>query len=57
MVFDILFSDGNAFENDTQQLALLEQLRFRVIPHKALADLKDVQMEINPLGEERDHYP
>lgn len=57
VVFDILFSDGNAFENDTQQLALLEQLRFRVIPHKALADLKDVQMEINRLGEERDHYP
>lgn len=57
VVFGILFSDEDTSETDTQQLALLERLRFRVIPHKALTELEDVQAEIDRLGEERDHYP
>ncbi len=57
VVFGILFSDEDTSETDTQQLALLERLRFRVIPHKALTELADVQAEIDRLGEERDRYP
>lgn len=57
VVFGILFSDEDTSETDTQQLALLERLRFRMIPHKALTELEDVQAEIDRLGEERDHYP
>lgn len=57
VVFGILFSDEDTSETYTQQLALLERLRFRVIPHKALTELEDVQAEIDRLGEERDHYP
>ncbi len=57
VVFGILFSDEDTSETDTQQLALLERLRFRVIPHKALTELEDVQAEIDRLGEEREQYP
>lgn len=57
VVFGILFRDEDTSETDTQQLALLERLRFRVIPHKALTELADVQAEIDRLGEERDRYP
>ena len=57
VVFGILFSDEDTSETDTQQLALLERLRFRVIPHKVLTKLEDVQAEIDRLGEERDRYP
>lgn len=57
VVFGILFSDEDTSETDTQQLALLERLRFRVIPHKALTELADVQAEIDRLGEEREQYP
>ena len=57
VVFNIQYSDGPAFERDSDSLDWLKTLRFRVIDYALSDDTQGVGRMIETLGENRDQYP
>jgi len=56
-VFNIQAVDGMAFTSHSETLDWLEQKRFKVMPRKIVSDIRQAELLIAQMGEQRDQYP
>ena len=53
-VFNVQLAEGVAFTGHTQSLEYLESLKFKVIPHKKLSAISDIDREVLSINENRE---
>ena len=56
-IFNLQLADGREFLTHSETMDYLASQRFRVIPHKVLTSIEDVQREIARINDERHAYP
>ena len=56
-VFNLQLAEGREFASHAETLDYLASQRFKVIPHKTLTGMADVQAEIDRINDERLDYP
>ena len=57
VLFNVQYVEGRSFETHSESLDFLEQMRFRVIPRKACASIKEAQEEVAAIGARKGDYP
>ena len=57
VVFNIQYSDGPAFETDSQGLDWLRAMKFKVIDYQLASSMEAVSSIISDLGDDRERYP
>ena len=53
-VFNVQLAEGVAFTGHTQSLEYLQSLKFKVIPHKKLSSISDIDKEVLSINENRE---
>ena len=53
-VFNVQLAEGVAFTGHTQSLEYLQSLKFKVIPHKKLSAISDIDREVLSINENRE---
>ena len=53
-VFNVQMADGVEFSGHTQSLEYLKSLKFKVIPHKKLSDVSEIDAEVLSINENRE---
>ena len=56
LIFNIQLVEGRRFATHQETLEYLEQLHFKVIPHKTLTTLAEVSREIERMGDHREEF-
>ena len=57
VLFNVQYVEGRSFETHSESLDFLEQMRFRVIPRKVCASIKEAQEEVAAIGARKGDYP
>lgn len=57
VAFNIQYSDGTVFENDSEGLDWLKSLKFKVVDYFVADSMVKVQSLIEELGDDRERYP
>ena len=57
VLFNVQYVEGRSFETHSESLGFLEQMRFRVIPRKVCASIKEAQEEVAAIGARKGDYP
>ncbi len=53
-VFNVQAAEGVSFESHTQSLEYLRSLKFKVIPHKKLSQISEIDAEVESINENRE---
>ena len=53
-IFNIQLADGIVFHSHSETLNYLRSLRFKVIPHKKLSSVEDINREVSAINENRE---
>jgi len=56
-VFNLQLAEGRTFQTHSETLEYLASQRFRVMPHRVLSKVEEVQAEIEGINERRMEYP
>jgi DNA ligase (NAD+) len=56
-IFNLQLAEGHEFSTHSKALDYLESQKFRVIPHRVVANISACQAEIFAINEKRDSYP
>lgn len=57
LIFNVQYSDGEAFETDSASLDWLRSLRFKVVDYSVSKSMDEIQSGIARMGDERGKYP
>ena len=55
-IFNVQLAEGVEFESHRQSLQFLEDLRFKVVPHKTLASVDDIVSYVMSINEDREFF-
>ncbi|MCD8212304.1 MAG: NAD-dependent DNA ligase LigA [Oscillospiraceae bacterium] len=56
LIFNVQYVEGVTFRRDSEALDWLETLKFKVVPRKKAADIREALQEVDRIGEQRDEY-